>query len=291
MQKLTTLVTCSYAPDAKRCEFLCSSIDKFIPEETPHLILVPKKDLSLFRHMENKRRTVISAESILPRFMYQLPGQDKWWVSAFSIPIRGWIVQQLTKLCSSKAVNTENIMFVDSDTIFIKPFDPDSTVSDGKSRLFLIRTQGKNQTAINKRIKWHRQSEKLLGLPQNDELLSGYVSQLITWNVKSMEALKDRIKSAYKLPWYIPICNSLRFSEYTLYGVFVEHFKEQMKKHYIDETNLCFCLWKTPNKKLSIKNLEKEIENHHVAILIQSTFNIAPESYIEDINRLTNSAG
>mgnify|MGYP003679248502 CR=1 FL=1 len=147
----TTLITCSYGPDFERCKYLCASIERYVDSSTPHLLIVPKRDITLFQPLCSSRTSLISAESILPRFVWQLPFQNRWWITPYSIPVRGWIMQQVTKLSAALAVETESIMFVDSDTVFIRPFNPDDTIRDGKVRLYRFEGGGN----IPRRWRWH----------------------------------------------------------------------------------------------------------------------------------------
>ena len=49
-----------------------------------------------------------------------MPLARKMWLSPDGWPVRGWIMQQITKLSASFAVNTELILFADSDLKFIR---------------------------------------------------------------------------------------------------------------------------------------------------------------------------
>ena len=39
----TTLVTCSYAPDYDRCVRLCASVERFVDQSVPHILIVPAR--------------------------------------------------------------------------------------------------------------------------------------------------------------------------------------------------------------------------------------------------------
>lgn len=278
----TTLVTVSYGPDAERCRYLCASVERYLPPEVPHLLIVPKKDLKLFTELKTARTRILATESIVPGHVMQLPFQDRWWLSPYSIPIRGWIMQQITKISAVFAVDTESMLFIDSDAVFIKSFDPDSLLKEGKVRLFRQAGAGNRPT----QSKWHISAARLLGIEKKPYYGSDYISQLISWHSDTVRLLISRIKGAHKIPWQVMLYNSLHFSEYILYGIFVEHVLKG-SNHYYDETNLCLCSWsnsaeaKTNTEKFFLENLQP----HHVAILMQSTLGMSPEEYANDIEK------
>ena len=69
-----SLVTCSYRPDLARCENLCASVDRHVGREHHHTLVVPYRDLPLFRRLQSHRRSVVAVQDILPARYPQLPG-------------------------------------------------------------------------------------------------------------------------------------------------------------------------------------------------------------------------
>ncbi len=83
------IVTCSYRPDVDRCRRLCLSIDRHVPDGIGHVLILPARDLALFRPRAGGRRTVIAAEEVLPQRLVQLPWGEKFWVDSRGWPVRG----------------------------------------------------------------------------------------------------------------------------------------------------------------------------------------------------------
>ena len=92
------LVTCSYRPDFARCERLCASVDSYVGSEHHHYIVVPHRDLPLFRQLQSHRRSVVAVQDILPASYLQLPGLKKWWLDSGLWPVRGCRLRSVARL-------------------------------------------------------------------------------------------------------------------------------------------------------------------------------------------------
>ena len=238
-EQAMSLVTCSYRPDFSRCAMLCASVDRHVEREHHHYLVVPDRDRRLFRPLESSRRSVVAVQDLLPASYYQLPGLTKWWLDSGLWPVRGWMMQQLTKLSADRLSTSEDILFLDSDIEFIRSFDRARFSRHGALRLH--RKPGEGGQGVH--LKWHHAAAELLGLePQyfgND-----YVAPLTTWRRSSLVALKNRIEARTGKDWQSAIGRLLTVSEYTLYGVFVEHVLGlEEAGHFACAEDLCHCLW------------------------------------------------
>ena len=130
-----TIITCSYGPDAQRCRRLCRSIDRYVTDNIEHWLIVPRRDAALFRDLHGGRRRVCFTEDVVPGHFRQLPLTNKMWLSPKGWPVRGWIMQQVTKLSVNYAVDTELLLFCDSDLEFIRPLDLELLVQQERLRL------------------------------------------------------------------------------------------------------------------------------------------------------------
>jgi len=233
------LVTCSYRPDYSRCQKLCASVDQYVGREHHHYIVVPDRDLALFRPLQNERRSIVAVQDILPAKFTQLAGFKKWWLDDGLFPVRGWMVQQLTKLSADRISDTEDIVFLDSDVEFIRPFDRSRYFKDGAMRLH--RMPGEGDEGVH--LKWHQASGKLFGLgPQY--FGADYVGAVISWKRSNLIAMKEHIAAYTGQPWHKAVGRQITVSEYTLYGVFVEHVLGfERAGHYPCTQDPCHCLW------------------------------------------------
>ncbi|MEH6912063.1 MAG: DUF6492 family protein [Oceanicoccus sp.] len=270
------LVTCSHRPDFERCVRLCKSMDEFMTADISQFIIVPDRDRKLFAPLESKNRSIVSTEDILPVKFIQLPLLKKWWLDNGMWPIRGWMMQQITKLCADAVTDCENIIFVDSDIEFIRPLQHDRFVREGALRLHR-KPMHKNEGV---HLKWHHAAAELLGFrPQY--FGSDYIGPLATWRRSNLIHLKRHIEDGQERPWYEAVGRRMTISEYTLYGVFVEHVLGVEKSgHFQSADDVCHCLWFGEETENFLAEFNPE--NSPQAILLQS--NIGLKS--ADVNTL-----
>ncbi len=265
------IITCSYRPDLARCRRLCESIDRYVPRHIGHVLVVPERDLTLFLPLVSERRTIVAAEDVLPRRFIQLPRTEKIWIDRFGWPVRGWILQQLIKLSATRATKAELIMFADSDLQFVREFDVSHVVRDGRLRLHRI--PGAMNEGRHRR--WHRRAGALLGVP-TDYFGSDYVGQLITWRRSQLLGLQQHISAVHGKPWHVTVSRSLDFSEYILYGSYVEHVVGDADNgHYYEAQDLCHCCWFAEQAD-GLLSGRQPLASQAVALLIQSNLGLDP---------------
>lgn len=262
------LVTCSYRPDLSRCANLCASIDALVACDYHHYVVVPARDLSLFRHLESPYRSVVATQDVMPAQFFHLPLLKKWWLDSGGWPIRGWMMQQLTKLSADALSDCENIVFVDSDIEFIQSFQRERFLRDGALRLH--RKPGEMNAGVH--LQWHHASAELLGLPPQ-YFGSDYVGALACWRRSSLVALKRHIEAATGRPWFEAVGRRMTVSEYTLYGVFVEHVLGiEAAGHFACDADLCHCLWFGEDTQRFLSHVD--YEQAPQAVLVQSNIGL-----------------
>jgi hypothetical protein len=270
------LVTCSHRPDFERCVRLCKSMDAFMSADISQFIIVPDRDRKLFAPLESSHRSIISTEDVLPARFIQLPLFKKWWLDNGMWPIRGWMMQQITKLCADAVTTCENIIFVDSDIEFIRPLQDDRFVREGALRL-LRKPMHKNEGV---HLKWHHATAELLGFsPQY--FGSDYIGPLATWRRGNLVLLKHHIEECQGRPWYEAVGRRMTVSEYTLYGVFVEHVLGiEESGHFQASDDLCHCLWFGDETEKFLTQFDHS--NAPQAVLMQSNIGLNQD----DVNAL-----
>lgn len=268
-------VTCSYGPDYQRCSRLCDSMDEFVDSDFEHVIIVPKRDMAKFMQLHGGRRRVVSVEETVPGFYIQLPFSNKWWLDAQLFPVRGWIMQQITKLSAGFATQADYLVFTDSDLQFIRSFTPESVLKDGTLRLHRI--PGVKSDGVH--LKWHLKAGALLGTKQT-YAGADYVGQLITWRRDVLLQMLKQIEKTTGKRWYHAVGHSLTFSEYITYGVFAEKVLAEQAGHYYEERDLCHCCW-TPNEAAALKGGDADIDNQAIALLIQSNLGLTDSQELD----------
>lgn len=273
-----SLITCSYAPDRDRCGVLCASVDRFVEPGMEHVLVVPRRDVELFAPLVNDRRRIVVAEDLLPRWLVRAPRSRRWWLTPFTPPVRGWIVQQVIKLSLPAAVETPVLIFADSDVVFVKPFGSDNVIRNDRVRLHRVPGHGTKPF----HLRWHRSAARLLGLPPTDHHGSDYITQLVSWRREYVLALQRRLEEVSRRDWRRQLCGTLHFSEYILYGVFVEHVLGDAACHYWDAQELCHCSWhwhRRIENEAELGRFLSRMEPQHVAVLVQSNLGLSVDRY------------
>ncbi len=156
------IVTPTYAPDFEHCRLLVESVQRYVPQHVKHYLIIDRKDEQLFSELHSPRTKILLKQEILPWWIHQLPFAPKWWISMRSLPIRGWIVQQLVKLSVNLALREDIYVFLDSGAMFVRPYDPATSVVDGMVPLF---REQKDEVRLTWNTHWHQVAARLLGLP------------------------------------------------------------------------------------------------------------------------------
>ncbi|MDA9981343.1 DUF6492 family protein [Gammaproteobacteria bacterium] len=274
------LITPSYAPDYDRCRALCESMETYVSGIERHLLIVDYQDLKLFKRLESQRCSVIAKEDILPPWLHTLPWSRRWWMSTRTIPLRGWILQQIVKLSAAEWSEADVFMFGDSDAFFIRPFDAASTLLKGNVRLY----RGKKKPADyhdRRHNNWDQVAASLFSLQVSRHRDFDYISQMNTWRRDVLIQLLERIEQRTGKPWKQALCNTWDFSEYVLYGVFADHvLGVEHCGHYIDQNEVCNCSWHHDiENEVTVKNFITCTPENQPAVLVQSNLGIRPQDY------------
>ncbi|GJD20056.1 hypothetical protein RIVM261_050120 [Rivularia sp. IAM M-261] len=277
MQELDfCLITPSYAPDYHRCQLLAWSIEAFAPEKAKHYIIVPKRDLPLFRQIKYRNTRIITLESILPTWV-QLPFINNCWFNIKHLLVRGWIIQQLIKLAAAEFLSEQVFVFVDSDVAFIRPFDWNFFIRDSLVRLYRIPGNLSPQAPIGE--KWNYNARRLLNLPSGDIPVTGYISQIMTWRSDNLKQLYKYIEKVSGRKWIETVCSNWNLSEYVLYGVFVEEVLK-VSGHYFDSECICHEYWFNQQMSdMDLENFFQRTPKEHIAVMISAKSGIEVQQY------------
>lgn len=216
------IVTTSYRNDLSWCRILCQSIDRFVPGEIMHYLFIEDGDIDLFRPLENHRRKIISQNAVIPRWMIKSPVKFRghnFWGSPLTLPVRGWIMQQVVKLGIFEVLDEDVFLCLDSEAFFFSPFDPSVLFRDGQVMLV---SHDEPWDWPNARI-YYRSAARLLGIKVENIPVRRYMSVQFVLRREVLQSLAERLKRGTLIRnWKIPLFNKIRFSEYTLYGIFAE---------------------------------------------------------------------
>lgn len=234
-------ITPSYFKDFERCRLLVESMERYVPRQYHHYVLVARRDEKLFAPLNSSRTHVVLQEDVLPYWMRQLKQAPQWWLSLRSLPVRGWIVQQLVKLNACAAIDTDAFACIDSGCFFVQPFDPlASHFRDGK--LLLFRESGP-QFITKDNAAWHRAAEKLLGTPPRESPDRSYVSLVVYFWRHVLRAMQNHIEGLHGTDWRVPLTRMRTFSEYLLHGAFCDDLLGDGCDMYRDDRLFAHCHW------------------------------------------------
>lgn len=263
-------VTPSYGPDFERCQLLVNSLDIFARDFT-HYLIVDAPDVPQFQRLQSPRTRVIDSRAVMdPRFI-RLPLRGGMWCNWRSLPMRGWISQQIRKLAAPVITDAETLVMIDSDTAFVRPFSPDHVREGGKLGLLDV------DYAEGMVPKWTAVAQDLLGLRQPAPL-RGHVGHLIAWHRDHVLGLQSHIEASTGLPWQIAIGRKPTFSEYITYGVYVRQALGYAASHHAPTTRpLIKQPWTYDMASEAARAAYfREIEPENIAVMIHSKDGIDP---------------
>jgi hypothetical protein len=235
------VITPSFAGDFELCTDLTRSVLDCLPDSVHHHIIVPKRDLGLFGRLAGLRTHIHCEADFLPRSFVSIPF-CKYVVNLEQPfpPVRGWILQQVLKLAAVAASEDDIVLLVDSDIEFVRPFAADMFVRDGVIRFY------RKPRAIDHRLPrhmiWHKTARALLGLPPDEPPYTDYISSMLAWDPKIVRRMLSRVTATTGRPWATAIAGQLHFSEWTLYGVFVDEIGAPTDSFTSDDS-LCLAYW------------------------------------------------
>jgi hypothetical protein len=238
------VVTPTHAPDLELFGDLHESVLRWFPPDVSHLAIVNEPDLPLFQRFEGPRCTVVGVRDVLPSSVHPLP-LTKLWVNLRRPvpPLRGWILQQLVKLAAAEQASERLIVIADSDIVFVRPVTCATFAPGGRVRLFR-EDEGIDESLV-RHVRWHAVSHDLLGVPPPPAPpLPDYVSSLNTWDRDVVRRTLRRVEDTTGRRWLEAIGGELRFSEWTLYGVFADQV-EQARAVTVTPASLCHTYWET----------------------------------------------
>lgn len=238
------VITPSYEPDFGLCEDLSRSVLENSPRTVHHHIIVPRRDLGLFARLAGPRTHIRCEADFLPSSFVPMPFFSKFTVNfqrPFP-PVRGWILQQVLKLGAAAAFQDDAVVLVDSDIEFIRPFTPETFVRQGVVRFY--REPNAVDERLPRHVIWHRVARTLLGLPSaGPPPYPNYISSLLAWDPAIVRRMLSHISNIAGRPWPTVIGAQLHFSEWMLYGVYVDSILGAPADSFCSEHSLCHAYW------------------------------------------------
>jgi Family of unknown function (DUF6492) len=278
------VVTPSYRNDWPIFNDLHKSVLVHTHESVKHYVIVPSADAQLFSRVAGPRCIIIPENSLYPShfrsvraanrildFVPRVPSHVR--IAAVNLkrpfhPIRGWIMQQALKMEACRQIDAEVLLLLDSDVVLVRQVTTATLNQKGNPRLY--RLPGAVDVGLPQHVKWHTVSRKLLGLPEAPLPAPDYVSSFNVWNPCVLRSMLARIEQVTGSYWMDAVTAQSSFSEWTIYGIFVEEFVNDVADIAI-ESSLCHSYWDP--EPLTVEQAAAfvaKIRPDDVAILIQS---------------------
>lgn len=250
------LLTPTYGRDIELCTLLCESVDRHVSSFSKHYLLVPDCDLSLFSQFESDRRVVLPASKFLPTWLRPLPRivqrkRRQYWWSLRAKPASGWHVQQLIKIAATMSLPHQRYCILDSDIVFFRDFD--LARFEYPHSIPLLNMPDEVTSTQIRHARWVETSHQLLGLPAISLPASDFIGHIIFWDQQTARAMTAKIEATTGLDWVEALCRTRAFSEYMLYGYFVQNYGRFAAGHTLTPRTQCVSYWDQP--KLSKSEL------------------------------------
>ncbi len=295
------VVTLSYSGDFNYCRLLCQSLDRFAPPGLNQRLFVPTQDRALFAPLANASRTIGSQDAdLLPGWLRKIPmpgpklrqilrlPRRNLYFNLYGRPVRGWIAQQIMKISAAADSPNEIIVHVDSDGVFVRPLTAAMFQrADGAVRFYRNPKIEMHDT----HILWREVACRLLDIDPNSINPGDYIGLCVVWRRSIVRKMIERIEQVGGADWRKVLAREPHFSEYTLYGLFVESLGAEAAGHYIDPASPVHGVWDIePETPEDEEELIQGLEPHHIAFLIQSTALMSFEKRLELIDRANKRA-
>lgn len=279
------VVTCSMPKDLKIFSVLAQSIDDCVGADVRHRVIVPGNSLSLFKSFETAQREIVAQEDILPFRAYKLPTALRHLeaiASGFRRPmylapgpriIRGWILQQILKIEMTRRAQEDAVMHVDSDVFLIREMGAQDAFSGDNPRFF--RAEGETNNPMHKT--WIAAAATVFGTAIPDKHQVHYVENCVVWSPQVVRNMIAAIEKNHGKPWYKVLMKLHSFSEYYLYGFFVDMLCSDVPLTPVS-SSICHSMWNISDATQD--NIRQCVENtpgDHFAMAVQSTSDLSVE--------------
>jgi Family of unknown function (DUF6492) len=240
--KRMSVITKSFAPDFELCSDLHQSVLNYAPDSVQHHIVVPRPDLKLFGRLAGPRTHIRCETDLLPRWFVPVPFTNVTVnLGRLFPPVRGWILQQVVKLAAIAASEDDVVLVADSDVEFVRPVTVETFVAESVVRFY--RKPRAIDEQLPRHMAWHRTARALLGLPPAEPPYTDYISSLLVCDPAIVRRMLARVTATSARPWPTAIAGQLHFSEWMLYGVFVDEVIGAPANSFCSDDPLCLAYW------------------------------------------------
>jgi hypothetical protein len=153
-------------------------------------------------------------------------------------------VQQYLKIAATVSLPYQRYCILDSDVVFFRDFDLSRYQYPNSIPLLSVRDEVTSEQFRHAR--WVETSHELLGLPTPPLPASDFIGHIIFWDQQTTRAMASKIETVTNLPWVEALCRTREFSEYMLYGYFVQNNTRFSGGHTPTSHTPCVSYWDQP---------------------------------------------
>ena len=288
-QASVAIVTPSFRGDVLRCALLCKSMDHFVSGSWHHYIVVENQDYALFATFNSARRTVLKMKDILPSWLHHvgiLPFSNRrsLWFSFRTGWLIGWHIQQMVKIQMATVVQDEALLYCDSDVMFVRPFSVGNLRQDEKIRFY--RSDELVAAADITNPKYLVAASQLLGLGPDPFPCATYVDNLVVWSSTVVQDMCAHIEKHAGKSWIAALGRKMIFSEYSIYGLFVDRISARKDDLAASGLSLCKTAWRGRNwDETQVTEFFDTLSPHHVAVGFQSFLGVDCAALAQQLDR------
>lgn len=274
--------------DIERFRLLVDSIRACVGGRFEHYVVVHEGERRLFKRFQNQRTHLLSSAEILDSSIdFTVADADS--VGRYRYrgkPVSGWYAQQLVKLAAPQLTDAETVVLLDSDFFFLKHLDAGEFFPGEHVPLFGVDDGG---AMCAKYPAWYDTASRLIALPGSRTMNFNYVTKPVCWLRGCVLRLQERIERVNQRPWQTALLDSQEFSEYTLYGMYVENNPEERARHRLTSnwgTRIKYSF--TPQSAVGVAQYFGTMEQDLYGVAIHRSCGIPVQEYRPVVETLWN---
>ena len=195
-------------------------------------------------------------------------GRSLWWSHDTGLSL-GWHLQQMIKIGIAAHVSEDGLAYCDSDTFFLRPFDVGSLTRQGQFRLFHDAGRASLDAIANP--SYTKASLEMLNVANAAGTYHSYIDNFVTWHRPTVLAMCDYLARNFNGKWHRALRHRIQFSEYILYGLFVDEVQQTNPHHYVDNLSLCRTQWhRQAMTAQEVETFCTQLPPHVVTVGVQS---------------------